>query len=737
MTRKVLLDTITDAVISVDTQGIVREFHPSLLGLFEASPTAVGQPLKNVLNEHPAVLERLLTMTETHDELVIQDRTHKTHYFDLWMLPYEEDDQCAGKLFIFHDVTARRETNSTAQERDLLRTVIDIFPESIYVKNRDSQFLIANLKVVQGFGVNSADDLIGKTDFDFLPPEVSWQFFAEEQQIMQTGEPLLGRELPVTTASGQLIWVTYTKAPLRNAAGEIIGLVGISRNITAQKLAEQALAEERALLSDLIDAMPDYIFVKDTESRFLLANDACLRAFDLETFAELAGKTDFDFLPPALAQRYFDQEQAIIHGGTPIIHEEEQITHPSYGLQWFSSTKVPLRNSNGTIIGLACIVRVLTEQKLAEKALNEHHHLLRSLIDHLPDFVYVKDLEGRYILDNLAHARSVGATPAEMIGKQDFDLFPLEMAQGFFSDDMRVCETGEPLLNHEEVSLNVNQETVWVISNKIPFRDTEGKIIGMIGQTYDITERKIAEKQALELATERERVKMLSDFVRDVSHDFRTPLALINTSLYLLERSQDEAQRKVHLDKIEATSASIEKLFDRMTMMMKFDTSMALHRVPTNINNLVSHVAAKLGPSARLKNITIVRQLADSFPSVLIDVEVFNLALKELLENALTYTSSGGIVTMQTRVQNDKLVIGVADNGIGIADTELSYIFERLYRVDKARSAGEGHMGLGLSIAKRIVELHGGEITVQSLLGKGSLFEVRLSLAEATKSEHV
>src|SRR5215213_5162858 len=147
MTRKVLLDTITDAVISVDTQGIIREFHPALLTLFEASPTAVGQPLKSVLNEHPAVLERLLTMTETHDELVIQDRTHKTHYFDLWMLPYEEEDQCAGKLFIFHDVTARRETNSTAQERNLLRTVIDIFPESIYVKNRDSQFLIANLKV--------------------------------------------------------------------------------------------------------------------------------------------------------------------------------------------------------------------------------------------------------------------------------------------------------------------------------------------------------------------------------------------------------------------------------------------------------------------------------------------------------------------------------------------------------------------------------------------------------------
>lgn len=729
MTRKVLLDTITDPVIIVDTQGNIREFHPALLALFETSPPVVGQPLKHTLHEHPAVLERLLTMTETHDELVIQDCTHKTHYFDLWMLPYEEDDQHAGKVFIFHDITARHETDATAQERDLLRTVIDIFPESIFVKNRDSQFLIANLEAVHAFGVNSADDLLGKTDFDFLPPEVAQQFFDEEQQIMQTGEPVLGRELPVNTAAGQLLWISYTKAPLRDAAGEIIGLVGIIRNITAQKLVEEALAEERILLSDLINAMPEYIFVKDTESRFLLANDACVRAFDLKTFDELEGKTDFDFLPHALAKRYFDQEQEIIHGGTPIIHMEEQVTHPVYGSQWFSSTKVPLRNSSGTITGLACIVRVITEQKLAEKELREHHHLLRSLIDHLPDFVYVKDLEGRYILDNLAHARSVGATPAEMLGKQDFDLFPIEMAQGFFSDDMRVCETGEPLLNREEISLNVKQETVWVISNKIPFRDTEGKIIGVIGQTYDITERRIAERQALELATERERIKMLSDFVRDVSHDFRTPLALINTSLYLLERSQDEAQRKVHLDKIEATSASIEKLFDRMTLMMKFDTSITLRRVPTNINTLVSHVAAKLGPTARLKSIPIVCQLADTFPSVLIDVEIFNLALKELLENALTYTSSGGIVTMQTRVQDDKVVIGIADNGIGIADNELPYIFDRLYRVDKARSAGEGHMGLGLSIAKRIVELHGGQITVQSALGKGSLFEVRLSLA--------
>lgn len=867
MARTILIDHIASPLIAVNLQGVIEEFSPALWQYFSVETPPEGQFLTDILNGSPFNPEALRAMKGIPLKLILHDQKSKLHHFFVWELPFEDDGQPAGELFIFNEMQAAREldvpdSDVILYEHQLLRTLLDLLPDNVYVKNRASEFLFVNSKSLDGFGLHSPTELLGKTDFDFLPHEVAERFFAEEQQLMETGEPIVNREDSVELPSFELFWFSDTKVPLRNADDEIIGLVGVTRNVTSQKRAEQALAAEKTLLRNLIDVIPDYIytkdldgrftlgnaaiiqdvggsatehllgksdfdfqprnvaqgyfeteqrvlqhgeriinleeptttptgeklwilstkvpiynangkitglvgvgrnvtlqknaelalaeertllrtiletipdyvFAKDIEGRFWFANEASLKGFGFNAFDEVEGKTDFDFLPQQQAQRYFDEEQAILRGGAPMINQAQISDTEKYGFRWINMTKVPLPNVDGTVRGLLCIYRDVTQQKLAEQALEAHHHLLQSVIDHLPDFVYVKDLEGRYILDNLAHALSVGSTPPEMVGKRDFDLFPPEMALGFFNDDMQVCENGKALLNREELSFNVDQKMTWVISNKIPFRDSEGKIIGMIGQTYDITERKRAEKQALELATEKERVKVLTEFIRDVAHDFRTPLSIINTSLYLLERSRDDEQRKTHLSKIQDGSTSLEKLIERMMMMMKFDSSNTTRRVSANINMLVRQVTTKLGPEAQQKQIVLRHEAGEDLPALLLDLEEIKQALHEIVENAIIYTPESGNITAVTSLQGNEIVVRVQDNGIGISESDLPHIFERLYRADKARASISGRAGLGLSIARKIIENHGGRIGVQSQHNTGSLFEIWLPVAEALPS---
>lgn len=863
MARTILVDQIASPLIIVNQQGVIEQFSSTLWQYFGIHESPEGRLLSDIFNESSLSIKALCAPNPAPQELILHDQQSQAHHFFVSVLPFENDGQPAGQVFIFNELPFVREfelaeSEEILYEHRLLRTLLDLLPENIYVKNRESQFQFLNSEAIRRLGVNLQGNLLGKTDFDFLPHDLAEQFFREEQHIMETGEALVNREAYYESPSEQ-IWFTDTKVPFRNVNGEIIGLVGITRNVTAQKQVEQALAAERALFRNLIDVIPDYIYIKDLESRFTLgnkaiirdvgsteetdligksdfdfqprevaqgyyeteqrvlqhgeriinfeeltnssngdkswilstkvpiydangkitglvgvgrnitaekraelalaeernllrtiletipdyvfakdtegrfwfANEASLKGFGFSSFDEVEGKTDFDFLPSHQAQHYFDEEQAILRGGAPMLNQAQVSDTEKYGFRWINMTKVPLPNVDGTIRGLLCVYRDITQQKLAEQALEAHHHLLQSVIDHLPDFVYVKDLEGRYILDNLAHALSVGLTPPEMVDKRDFDLFPPEMAQGFFKDDMQVCESGKAIRNREELSFNVDQKITWVISNKIPLRDSEGKIVGMIGQTYDITERKLAEKQAFELATEKERVKMLTEFIRDVAHDFRTPLSIINTSLYLLERSRDEEQRKAHLNKIQDGSTNLEKLIERMMMMMKFDISNTARRVSANINTLLRQVTTKLTPEAQQKQITLQQELGHELPALVLDLEEIKQALHEILENAIIYTPEGGSITSGTRLQGHEIVISIQDNGAGISESDLPHIFERLYRADKARTSISGRAGLGLPIARKIIENHGGHIGVQSQLNAGSLFEIWLPVAEA------
>jgi PAS domain S-box-containing protein len=244
------------------------------------------------------------------------------------------------------------------------------------------------------------------------------------------------------------------------------------------------LAHEQLLLRMLMDSMPDTIYFKDLQSRFTRVNRAQSEVLGLKSADEAVGKNDFDFFTPEHAQAASADERKILETGHGMIGKTERIRHADGRYRWVTATKVPLRDPNGKLVGLVGISRDVTDHVMAE-------HLLQALVDNLPDLVYVKDTLGHYVIDNATHRKFLGLQNVEqLVGKTVFDLYPKELAEKIRADDQAVLESKFPLLNREEHFTNLRGERFLVSTSKIPYRDEQGVIVGLVCTSRIVGEKK-------------------------------------------------------------------------------------------------------------------------------------------------------------------------------------------------------------------------------------------------------
>ncbi len=259
--------------------------------------------------------------------------------------------------------------SSESLDASIVRVLLETIPDRIYFKDLQSRFVRNSAAQAKLLGASAPEECIGKTDFDFFDREHAERAFADEQTIIRTGVPVINKEEHITTRNGTHAWVSTTKLPWRDASGKIIGTFGLSRDITATKLAEEKLTEERNLLRTIIDHLPSRIFVKNASSQYLINNVAHLRVLGKDRQEETRGRTSLDFFPNERGSQAMADDQQVLQSGLPIISQEKSDFGPEGQTQWSLTTKVPLRDLRENIIGLVGISHDITALKRTEHEL--------------------------------------------------------------------------------------------------------------------------------------------------------------------------------------------------------------------------------------------------------------------------------------------------------------------------------------------------------------------------------
>ena len=384
---------------------------------------------------------------------------------------------------------------------EFLISLINELPEGIFFKDLDSRFILANRAVAEHMGAEKPEDLIGTTDHDFYPKEMADAFLADERTVRETGRKLIDNEEP-KVIRGIRRSLIVTKVPVFGDGGKMLGLVGISRDITEFKRTEEALRNERNLLRSLIEILPLSMYTKDTAGRKTMANPFNVRVMGHSSEAEVLGKTDFQLFPKEVAERFFADDRSVLDTGTPILHREEHYFSPEGQERWLLTSKVPLRDSKGAIVGLVGVGLDITDRKRGDAELAFQRTLLKALMDNVPDQIFFKDTESRFLQVSKAQAERFGLKdPSEAIGKTDFDFFTEIHARQARADELRILMTGKPELNKEEVETRQEGPDRWVLTDKMPLFDDHGKVIGTFGVSRDITEIRQADEKLKFMAT--------------------------------------------------------------------------------------------------------------------------------------------------------------------------------------------------------------------------------------------
>jgi PAS domain S-box-containing protein len=628
-----------------------------------------------------------------------------------------------------NDITERKwAEDKLEEERILLRTLIDNLPDLVYVKDSQSRKIISNMADWQASGGKTEKDVIGKTDFDTYPTELAEDYWAIDRTVIDSGISNINREEHGLDSQGNPVWILSSKVPLRDGQGKVVGLVGIGRDISERKLAEQALRESEQKYRLLVDNASEAIVVAQGG----ILKFANRTASDITGYSEqeLTSRPFPEFIHPDDRGMVIERYMSRIKGDVDQPRYDFRLTARDGSIKWVEIGAV-LIDWEGKPATLN-FLKDITKRKQAEEALRALSVRQEAILVAIPDILMEVDNDKVYTWANPVGFEFFGK---DVIGEEA--AFYFEGEQDTYGQVKPLFSGAENVIYVESWQRRKDGEKRLLAWHCRVLKDSGGNVIGALSLAHDITESRQAEQQlaqysehleemvkertrelseAQEQLVRQERLAVLGQLAGGVGHELRNPLAIILNAVYYLNLVQPDADDNIksYHSMIEHEAHTAEKI---ITDLLDFARIKSMEPEPVAVAGLVRQTLQRFPAPPPVE---VALELPPDLPPVYADPRQMVQVLGNLTVNACQAMPTGGKLTITAYRQEQMVAIAVKDNGVGIPPENMSKLFEPLFTT-KLKG-----IGLGLAVSQRLAEANGGRIEVESEPGKGSTFTLVL-----------
>jgi PAS domain S-box-containing protein len=554
--------------------------------------------------------------------------------------------------------------------------------------------------------------------------------------VVETDRRLHGEtssyEIEIKRLDGVARHLQVTATPQYDSRGEFVGALGTFQDVTDQTLLKQQVEEERAQLLTLINSLPDAVYMKDRDGRFVIANRAAAEIMGAGEPQNLIGKTDHDFYPREKAEEFRADERTVMEEGRPIVDKLEPPIVSGEVRWWILTTKVPLMDQNGNVRGLVGVGHDITARRESEQALIASEKRYQSIVENINDALIIHDFNGTIIEVNENTCHMLGYLREELIGMGLARFRGKESGESFEGNIDRIKETGA--LIFEAVDTRKDGSLIPVeVNAKVVSREGHGIIQSFV---RDLSERRKAQEEQRRLQEqfhEAQKMEAVGRLAGGIAHDFNNLLTVINGYCEMgLERAGIEDPLRSDLEEIKHASRRAATL---TSQLLAFSRRQVLQPRVFNLGKLVDGMAEML---KRLlgEDIEIHTHASADLWNVRADFGKIEQVVMNLAVNSRDAMPVGGMLTVETsNVVLDKdtrqhlgakssehVLLAVSDTGVGMDTATQARIFEPFFTT---KGMGKG-TGLGLATVYGIVKQSEGFIDCYSRVGKGTTFKIYL-----------
>lgn len=738
--NRAILAAIPDLIFIIDKDGICLDMkNVEQEHLLVSKDKVVGKHIKESLPDKITtptlqIISRVLSSgisEKTEYELELQNTIK---HFEGRIIKYNADQILA----IIRDITEELETAKEVKEKnDFIQLVLDSSPSLIYVKDGSSKFVLANQEFANLLD-RPVEQIIGSTNLELAFLEEEGDVYTQiDRQVVEEKREIVVEE-KYTMSNGEVVWLNTVKRPITTAKGEV-HILGISTNITDQKLSTQRLAQSEELHRLLSENSKDLISLHDINGTYLYVSRASeeLLGFMPE---EIIGLSPFDFTHPddvpAVSEKI---STALMQKKNVSVQYRKRNKQGDY--LWVETDIKPILDENGEIKKVQSSLRDISDRKNSEETIKNSEKKYRDLVNYSQAYICTHDMEGTILSVNPYLLEKLGYQEHEMVGRKINSFFPLRY-QAYFKDYLQQFETESvvpgvlTILNKEKEERYLQYQTY-----KVQEPDVEPFIIAI---AQDITDRMLTERElvkAKEAAEESARVK--ENFLANMSHEIRTPMNGILGMAGLLSKTALNGSQQNCLKIIKQSADNLLVVINDILDIAKIEAGkLELESIPFNILDTVKAAFQTFIYKAEEKEIGYHFKPFHLRHQLLIgDPYRLNQVLLNMLNNAIKFTDSGSVTLSGEIVEETEdattLCFTVEDTGIGIPTSKFETIFEGFTQAYSSTTRKYGGTGLGLSICKNLMEMQGGRIWVESKEGRGSIFKIQITYPKSKDQQMV